>query len=340
MNSLLRGSAMASRLRGAAPSGTWQLFAGLTLLLLISPWFLYPLFLTKVLCFALFATAFNLLIGFGGLMSFGHAAFFGVASYIAAYCARTWGVPPELAIPLAVVGAAVLGVPIGALAIRRQGVYFSMITLALAQMVYFLCVQLPFTGGEDGIQGGVRLPFLGLFELNNDWGSYYFCAVVFLAGTWFARRVVHSPFGQVIQAIRDNEPRAISLGYNVYRYKLTLFVLSAGLSGLAGGLKATLFQVASLPDVHWSMSGEVLLISLIGGVGTQLGPLVGAFVVIAIEHYLAPFGSLVTITQGVAFIAVVVLFPKGIVGSWGSRVPRLFRSRAQAAVHSPPPKQD
>lgn len=294
-------------------------FIVLLAVLAIAPAVLYPMFLVKVLCFALFATAYNLLIGYGGLMSFGHAAFFGTASYMAAYAAKEYGLPPELSIPLATLGAAVIGLLVGALAIRRHGVYFAMITLAIAQMVYFFCLQTPLTGGEDGIQGVPRQRLFGFIDLTHDLAAYYFCAVIFMLGTLTAYRVVHSPYGQVVKAIRDNEPRAISLGYNVYRYKLTLFVLSAALTGVAGALKATVFQVAALPDAHWATSGEALLITLVGGIGTQLGPLVGAFVVIAIEHYLAPFGSWVTIAQGVIFIAAVVIFPRGIMGWFRTR---------------------
>ncbi len=300
----------------AGMKGGLAFFVVMLAIVLLAPLVMYPVFLSKVLCFALFAAAFNLLIGFGGLMSFGHAAFFGMASYTTAYAAKQWGLTPELTLPLGALVGAGIGLVVGSLAIRRQGVYFSMITLALAQMIYFFCLQAPFTGGEDGIQGVPRQTVLGFIDISGDLAGYYFCGAIFLIGTMVMYRVVHSPFGQVIKAIRDNEPRAISLGYDVYRYKLILFVLSAGFSGVAGALKATVFQVAALPDVHWATSGEVLLMTLVGGIGTFFGPLVGAFAVTAIEHYLAEFGSWVTIAQGVVFVVAVVVFPRGVLGSF------------------------
>ncbi|MEO5765859.1 MAG: branched-chain amino acid ABC transporter permease [Casimicrobiaceae bacterium] len=274
----------------------------------------YPVFLMKALCFALFACAFNLLLGFGGLLSFGHAMFLGTAGYVCAYSAKSWGFPPELAIALGTAASALLGVVVGALAIRRQGIYFAMITLAIAQMIYFFYLQTPFTHGEDGIQGIPRGKLFGLFDLSHQLTIYYFVLAVFLAGFLLIYRVVHSPFGQVLKAIRENEPRAISLGYDADRYKLLAFVLSATLAGLAGALKAIVFQLASLTDVHWTMSGEVVLMVLLGGMGTIFGPVVGAFVIIALESYLAPFGQWVTVITGVIFVVCVLAFRRGIVG--------------------------
>ncbi|MEP7275395.1 MAG: branched-chain amino acid ABC transporter permease [Betaproteobacteria bacterium] len=274
----------------------------------------YPVFLMKALCFALFACAFNLLLGFGGLLSFGHAMFLGTAGYVCAYSAKSWGFPPELAIALGTAASALLGVVVGALAIRRQGIYFAMITLAIAQMIYFFYLQTPFTHGEDGIQGIPRGKLFGLFDLSHQLTIYYFVLAVFLAGFLLIYRVVHSPFGQVLKAIRENEPRAISLGYDADRYKLLAFVLSATLAGLAGALKAIVFQLASLTDVHWTMSGEVVLMVLLGGMGTIFGPVVGAFVIIALESYLAPFGQWVTVITGVIFVVCVLAFRRGVVG--------------------------
>ena len=290
------------------------IFIGLALALVVAPFAFYPVFLAKVLCFALFAVAFNLLLGFGGLLSFGHAAYFGIASYAAAHAAKEWGFTPELAILFAVAVAALLGAAFGALAIRRQGIYFSMITLALAQMVFFFCLQAKFTGGEDGIQGVPRGRLLGLVSIEDDRVLYVFVAFVFLGALAFVYRVIHSPFGQALKAIRDNEPRAISLGYQASHYKLAVFVLSAALAGLAGGTKAFVFQLASLTDVHWSMSGEVVLMTLVGGMGTIFGPLAGALVMVTMQNYLAQFGSWVTIIQGVVFVVCVLLFREGIVG--------------------------
>jgi len=277
---------------------------------------LYPVFLMKALCFALFACAFNLLIGFGGLLSFGHAMFLGTAGYACAHAAKVWGLSPEFAILFGTVCAAVLGVVVGALAIRRQGIYFAMITLALAQMIYFFCLQAKFTGGEDGIQAVPRGRLLGVFDLAEPLVMYYFVLVVFLAGFLLIYRTVHSPFGQVLKAIRENEPRAISLGYDAERYKLLAFVLSATLAGLAGATKAIVFQLASLTDVHWTMSGEVVLMTLLGGMGTIFGPVVGAFVIIGLESYLASFGQWVTVITGVIFVVCVLAFRRGIVGEF------------------------
>jgi branched-chain amino acid transport system permease protein len=284
---------------------------------IVAPFVVYPLFIMKVMCFALFACAFNLLIGYVGLLSFGHAMFFGLAAYGAAHAAKVWTLTPELAILFGTGCAAVLGVAVGALAIRRQGIYFAMITLALAQMVFFFCLQAPFTGGEDGIQAVPRGKLFGLIDLSNNMAMYVFVLAVFLGGFLLIYRVVHSPFGQVLTAIRENESRAISLGYDVDRYKLLAFVLSATLAGLAGATKAIVFQLASLTDVHWSMSGEVVLMTLLGGLGTVFGPVVGAAVIISMQNYLAQLGAWVTVVQGAIFVICVLAFRRGIVGEIG-----------------------
>jgi len=281
---------------------------------LAAPFVLYPVFVMKVLCFALFACAFNLLIGFAGLLSFGHAAFFGGAAYVTAHAAKVWGLPPELSILLGAAFSAVLGLAFGALAIRRQGIYFAMITLALAQMVFFMALQLKFTGGEDGIQGVPRGMLFGMFDLNQPLTMYYFVLAIFLFGFALIWRTVHSPFGQVLKAIRENEPRAISLGYRTERYKLLAFVLSASLAGLAGGTKALVFQLASLTDVQWQMSGEVVLMTLLGGMGTLFGPVVGAGLVVTLESYLAGTNLPVPVVIGAIFVVCVLLFRRGIVG--------------------------
>jgi branched-chain amino acid transport system permease protein len=280
----------------------------------VAPSVVYPVFLMKALCFALFACAFNLLIGYGGLLSFGHAAYLGSAGYVTAHAAKVWGWPPELAILAGVAGAAALGLVIGALAIRRQGIYFAMITLALAQMLYFFCLQAPFTGGEDGIQSVPRGVLFGLVDLRNTLAMYFTVLAIFLAGFLLIYRTIHSPFGQVLKAIRENEPRALSLGYGADRYKLIAFVLSAALSGLAGGTKAIVFQLASLTDVHWTMSGEVVLMTLLGGLGTVFGPVAGAVIVIGLETYLAQLGAWVTVVQGTIFVLCVLAFRRGVVG--------------------------
>jgi branched-chain amino acid transport system permease protein len=280
----------------------------------VSPFFLYPVFLMKILCFALFACAFNLLIGYVGLLSFGHAAYFGMGGYITGYAAKAWGVPPELAILMGAAIGGILGLPFGWLAIRRAGIYFAMITLALAQMVYFFCLQAPFTGGEDGIQAIPRGTLFGMFDLTADLTMYWLVAAVFLGGFLLIHRIVHSPFGQVLKAIRDNEPRAISLGYRVEDYKLIAFVLSATLAGMAGGTKALVFNIATLTDVNWPMSGEVVLMSLVGGLGTVFGPVVGAAVIVTMQNYLAEFGAWVLVIQGAIFIACVLAFRRGILG--------------------------
>ena len=268
----------------------------------------------KVMCFALFACAFNLLIGFGGLLSFGHAMFLGTAGYASAYSAKVWGFTPELAILFATACAALLALATGLLAIRRQGIYFAMITLALAQMVYFFYLQAPFTGGEDGIQAVPRGKLLGLIDLGPTAAMYPLVLAVFLGGFLLIWRIVHSPFGQILKAIRENEARATSLGYDTDRYKLVAYVLSGTLAGLAGGTKALVFQLASLTDVYWTMSGEVVLMTLLGGLGTLFGPVVGAAIIIAMQNYLAQIGAWVTVVQGAIFVVCVLAFRRGVVG--------------------------
>jgi branched-chain amino acid transport system permease protein len=299
-----------------------QIIAFLILIALViaAPGMLYPVFVMKVLCFALFASAFNLLIGYVGLLSFGHAAFFGLGAYATAWTAKNWGLTPEIAILLGGVSGAALGTVFGWLAIRRQGLYFAMITLALAQMVYFFCVEAPFTGGEDGIQQVPRGKLFGVFSLANDMSIYWLVAVIFLAGFFLLNRAVHSPFGQVLKAIRENEPRATSLGYRTDSYKLIAFILSTFIAGIAGGTKSLVFGIATLTDVHWSMSGEVVLMTLLGGLGTIFGPVMGALVVTTMENYLAPFGAWVTVTQGLIFIACVLAFRRGIIGEIGAKL--------------------
>jgi branched-chain amino acid transport system permease protein len=297
---------------------------------LAAPFLVYPVFLMKVLCFALFACAFNLLIGFTGLLSFGHAAFFGAAGYVAGYALRSMGLPFEIGIVAGIAAAALIGLVMGGLAIRRQGIYFTMITLALAQMLYFVCLQAPFTGGEDGLQGVPRGKLLGLLDLSNDMSMYYVVLAIAVGGFALIMRTVHSPFGQVLKAIKENEPRAISLGYDVDRYKLLAFVLSAALSGLAGATKTTVLGFETLTDVHWSMSGLVVLMTLVGGLGTLAGPIAGAIIIVALENKLGDLGNLlatltniewfrsigesVTIVTGFIFIVCVLAFRRGIVG--------------------------
>jgi branched-chain amino acid transport system permease protein len=288
---------------------------GIAAALVALPFAVYPIFLMKVLCFALFALAFNLLLGFGGLLSFGHAAFFGGAAYVSAHAAKVWGLNPEAAIACGALASMVLGVIIGWLAIRRQGIYFAMITLALAQLVYFACLQAKFTGGEDGIQGVPRGYLFGLFDLADDRVLYAMVATIFMAGLLAILRVIHSPFGQALKAIRENEARATSLGFRVERYKLAVFILSATLAGTAGATKAIVFQLASLTDVHWATSGAVILMTLVGGMGTLFGPIVGAFVVVGMESYLTPFGAWLTIVEGLIFVTCVILFPNGLIGA-------------------------
>ena len=282
--------------------------------LVAAPFVTYPLFLMQAMCFALFACAFNLLIGYVGLLSFGHALYFGWASYLSAYSAKVWGFPPELAILTGTATGAVCGLVAGSLAIRRQGIYFAMITLALAQMMYFFALQAKFTGGEDGIQAVPRGYLFGLFNLRNEMAMYVVVLAIFLAGFMFIHRIIHSPFGEVLKAIRENESRAISLGYKTDRYKLVAFVLSTTLAGLAGATKAIVLQLASLTDVNWPMSGEVVLMTLVGGLGTIFGPIVGAFVILLMQFKLAPIGEWVLVIQGAIFVACVLLFRRGIVG--------------------------
>ncbi len=292
----------------------WIAFALMAGFFIVAPLVVYPVFLMKVMCFALFACAFNLLIGFGGLLSFGHAMFLGSAGYASAHAAKIWGFTPELAILFGTACAAALGVVAGALAIRRQGIYFAMITLALAQMVYFFSLQAKFTGGEDGIQAVPRGRLFGAIDLSAPEAMYPFVLVIFLGGFLAVWRVVQSPFGQVLKAIRENEERAISLGYDTDRFKHVAFILSATLAGLAGATKAIVFQLASLTDVHWTMSGEVVLMTLLGGLGTLFGPVVGAAVIITMQNYLAQLGAWVTVVQGVIFVICVLAFRRGIVG--------------------------
>jgi branched-chain amino acid transport system permease protein len=295
----------------------------LILLGLLAPFVVYPVFMMKLLCFALFACAFNLLLGYTGLLSFGHAAFFGGASYVTGYLVKNSGLTPELGVLGGTLFAGVLGYVVGSLAIRRQGIYFAMVTLALAQIVYFVALKAPFTGGEDGLQGIPRGKLLGLIDLgqvNTVGGSplglnlYYFVFVLFCLGFWIIYRTINSPFGQVLKAIRENEPRAVSLGYKVERFKLLAFVISAALAGMAGSMKALVFQLASLTDVSWHTSGEVVLMTLLGGVGTVLGPLVGAFTVITLQSELSSVGSWITVIIGVIFVVCVLLFRRGFVG--------------------------
>ena len=288
--------------------------------LIVAPFFTYPLFLMQAMCFALFACAFNLLIGYVGLLSFGHALYFGWASYLSAYAAKSWGLTPELAILTGTATAALLGLLAGALAIRRQGIYFAMITLALAQMMYFFALQAKFTGGEDGIQGVPRGLLFGLIDLRNEAAMYIVVLVIFLGGFLFIYRIIHSPFGEVLKAIRENEPRAISLGYKTDRYKLVAFVLSATLAGAAGATKAIVLQLASLTDVNWPMSGEVVLMTLVGGLGTIFGPVVGSFVILLMQYKLSVVGEWVLVIQGVIFVACVLLFRRGVIGELANRL--------------------
>jgi branched-chain amino acid transport system permease protein len=314
----------ADKVEPAAASGLKLVLGVLALGILIAvPFFVYPIFLMKVLCFALFACAFNVLLGYTGLLSFGHAAFFGGAAYFTAHVVKEWGFPPELGILTGVVGAAALGFVMGAIAIRRQGIYFAMITLALSQMFFFFCLQAEFTKGEDGIQSVPRGYLLGMIDLNQPLAMYYTVAGVFLLGLFLIWRFVNSPFGMILKSIRENEPRAISLGYSVQRYKLGAFVFSAAIAGLAGAMKALVFQFATLTDVAWQMSGEVILMTLLGGIGTMFGPIVGAGFIVALGNYLATTGFPVTIITGVVFMVCVLLFRRGIVGEfYASRLGR------------------
>jgi len=297
---------------------------GLVILVAAAPSLgLYPVFLMKVLCFALFASAFNLLLGYVGLLSFGHAAFFGTGSYVTAWTAKNLGLTPEVAILLGGLSGAVLGLVIGWLAIRRQGLTFAMITLALAQLVYFVCLEVPYTGGEDGIQQVPRGKLFGVLDLGSDMTMYWVVAAIFLVFFWLLHRIVHSPFGQVLKAIRENEPRAVSLGYRIDDYKLMAFVLSTTIAGIAGGTKSIVFGIATLTDVNVGTSGEVTLMTLLGGMGTIFGPGLGATIVTTMEQYLAPFGSWVTVIEGLVFMLCVLLFRRGIVGEFNA----LFKTR-------------
>jgi len=292
----------------------WVAFAIMVTVFAIAPIWVYPVFLMKVMCFAVFACAFNLLLGFGGLLSFGHAMFLGLAGYTSAHAAKVWGLNPELAIVIGTLSSMALAYVVGSLAIRRQGIYFAMITLALAQMIFFFCLQAPFTGGEDGIQGVPRGRLFGVIDLTDNINMYVFVLVIFLASFLFIWRVVHSPFGQILKAIREHQDRATSLGYDTDRYKLLAFVISGALAGTAGATKALVFQLASLTDVHWSMSGEVVLMTLLGGMGTLFGPVAGAAVIVTMQNYLAQLGAWVTIVQGVIFVVCVLAFRRGIIG--------------------------
>jgi branched-chain amino acid transport system permease protein len=294
-------------------------FGVMVALIAIAPFVAYPFFIMQALCFALFACAFNLLIGYVNLLSLGHAMFLGLASYVCAHAAKVWGLEPVSAIAVGVLAAGALGLVTGALAIRSSGIYFAMITVAFSQMVYFFCVEAPFTHGEDGIQAVPQGRALGLFDLSNPWTLYVFVAIVFLFGFLSIQRIVNSPFGEILKAIRENEPRVVSLGYRSMQYKLAAFTLSAALAGLAGATKAIVAQNASLTDVSFAMSGEVVLMTLVGGMGTFYGPVVGALIVVSMQNYLAQFGEWVTVIQGVVFIACVLAFRRGIVGELAAR---------------------
>lgn len=292
------------------------LWPALLAVALVAPFAVYPVFLMKLLCFALFACAFNLLLGYAGLLSFGHAAFLGSAGYTTGYLVKEIGLPPEAGLLAGTAAAALLGYVFGSLAIRRRGIYFAMITLALAQMIYFLCLQIPQTGGEDGLQAVPRGRLFGVVDLDDNIAMYYFVLAIFLFGFLLIYRTIHSPFGQVLKAIRENEPRAISLGYDVDRYKLLAFVLSAALSGLAGSTKTLVLQLASLTDVDWHTSGEVVLMTLLGGMGTVFGPVLGAAAVVTLQDYLAGLGPFVTVLIGAIFVLCVLLFRRGFVGEF------------------------
>ncbi len=293
---------------------------------LLIPWLMYPVFLMKVLCFALFASAFNLLLGFVGMLSFGHAAFLATGGYVTGYMMSQFGLSTELGILAGTTASAVLGYVFGKLAVKREGIYFAMVTLALAQLVFFFYVQAAFTDGENGMQGIPRGKLFGMIDMSNNIVMYYFVLAVFLFGFWLINRTIHSPFGQVLKAIRENEPRAISLGYNVKQYKLLAFVISATLAGLAGSTKALVFQLESLTDAHWHMSGEVVLMTLLGGMGTVFGPLFGASIVVGIENFFSggELGSYIHIIMGVIFVACVLLFRNGIVGEFNKFVKKNF----------------
>jgi len=298
----------------ASNKSLWMAFAIMVAIFVIAPIWVYPIFLMKVMCFALFACAFNLLLGFGGLLSFGHAMFLGTAGYAASHAAKVWGWNPELTVVFGTLCSTALAFVVGSLAIRRQGIYFAMITLALAQMIFFFSLQAPFTGGEDGIQGVPRGRLFGVFDLADNFNMYVFVLSIFLVGFLFIWRVVHSPFGQILKAIREHQDRATSLGYDTDRFKLLAFVISGALAGTAGATKSLVFQLASLTDVHWSMSGEVVLMTLVGGMGTLFGPVAGAAVIVTMQNYLAQLGAWVTVVQGVIFVVCVLAFRRGIIG--------------------------
>jgi branched-chain amino acid transport system permease protein len=324
----LRQASVVRERRHAAARRQKIFYAMLLAIALLAPLAVYPVFLMKLLCFALFACAFNLLLGYAGLLSFGHAAFFASGGYITGYMLSSYsGLSTELGILAGTLASTVLGALFGMLAIRRQGIYFAMITLALAQLVFFVFVQAPFTGGENGLQGVPRGHLFGLVDMQNNMAMYYFVLAVFVLGFAIIQRTIHSPYGQVLKAIRENEPRAVSLGYNVDRHKLLAFVISAALAGLAGATKTVVFQLASLTDAHWHMSGEVILMTLLGGVGTILGPLVGATVVVTLQSYLSngPLGEWVHVILGVIFVLCVLLFRSGIVGWLERLVKRNFK---------------
>lgn len=299
-------------------------FVLLVILGLVLPIFVYPVFLMKALCLALFACAFNLLLGYAGLLSFGHAALFGGSAYICAHAAKVWGAPTELALLAGTAAGAFMGFIYGVLAVRQRGIYLALITFALAQMVYFIAVQAPFTGGEDGIQSIPRGKFLGLVDLTSALNMYYFVLGVFTLALLLIYRIIHSPFGQVLRAMRDNEQRAISLGFRISYYKIITFTMSGALSGLAGGMKALVVGIATLADVYWHGNGEVIMMTLLGGLGTFFGPIVGAVLVVFIQNYFAEVGSLVTIIQGLTFVVIVMAFRRGLVGELGPVVTRLF----------------
>ena len=298
----------------ASNKSLWVAFAIMVAIFVIAPIWVYPIFLMKVMCFALFACAFNLLLGFGGLLSFGHAMFLGTAGYAASHAAKVWGWNPELTVVFGTLCSTARAFVVGSLAIRRQGIYFAMITLALAQMIFFFSLQAPFTGGEDGIQGVPRGRLFGVFDLADNFNMYVFVLSIFLVGFLFIWRVVHSPFGQILKAIREHQDRATSLGYDTDRFKLLAFVISGALAGTAGATKSLVFQLASLTDVHWSMSGEVVLMTLVGGMGTLFGPVAGAAVIVTMQNYLAQLGAWVTVVQGVIFVVCVLAFRRGIIG--------------------------
>jgi len=303
---------------------------------LAAPFVAYPVFLMKFLCWALLAASLNLLVGYVGLLSFGHAMFFGSAAYVAAHSLQVWGWDPALALLAGAGAAALIGLVGGALAIRRQGIAFSMITLAIAQLVSFVALRAPFTGGEDGIQNVPRGRFAGLLPLGDDLVLYYLVLAIVGAGFWIVYRTVQSPFGHVLTAIRDNEPRAISLGYRVNRYKLAAYVLSSALAGLAGSLKALVFQIATLTDVSWTTSGEALLMVIVGGLQTLAGPLVGALVVVTMQNQFASFAEVVLLLQGLVFVVVVLVFRRGVVGEWEAW--RARRAAGAAATKINPPE--